>query len=68
MSSIEALQDEKLLTVDELSAIIGMSPGWIYQHSTGKRQPCIPSVKIGKSRRFRAATVLAWIAGLERAA
>jgi len=58
---------EKLLTVTELAEIIGMSPGWIYQHCTGKRQPCIPSVQIGRSRRFRLATVLAWIEKMEQA-
>lgn len=58
----------RLLTVGEVAAMLGMSAAWVRQHSNGMRQPRIPSVKLGKSVRFRRDRVIEFIESMERAA
>jgi len=59
---------DHLLTVEEVARMLGMSTAWVRQHSSGLRQPAIPSVKLGKSVRFRRHRVLEFIASMERVA
>jgi excisionase family DNA binding protein len=59
---------DRLLTVLEVSELLQMSQAWVRQHSSGLRQPTIPSVKMGKSVRFRRTSVEEFIALAERAA
>jgi excisionase family DNA binding protein len=58
----------RLLTVGEVAAMLGMSDAWVRQHSNGMRRPSIPSVKLGKSGRFRREAVLEFIRSMERVA
>jgi predicted DNA-binding transcriptional regulator AlpA len=58
----------RLLTVGEVAAMLGMSEAWVRQHSNGMRRPCIPSVKLGKCVRFRIESVLDFIKSMERVA
>ena len=51
---------QPLLTVEELSKLIGMSQAWIYEHTSGRR-PQIPYVKVGGSIRFRRKAIKQWI-------
>lgn len=52
---------QPLLTVEELSKLIGMSSAWIYEHTSGLRRPQIPYVKVGGSIRFRRKAIKQWI-------
>ena len=59
---------EPLMTVHEVAKMLAMSTAWVRQHSSGLRQPTIPSVKLGKSVRFRRQDVLEFIESMERGA
>ncbi len=57
-----------LMTVPEVAELLRMSTSFVRQHANGRRQPMLPSVKMGKSVRFRRAAVHAFIRSMERAA
>jgi excisionase family DNA binding protein len=57
-----------LMTVQEVAEFLRVSVTFVYDHSNGNRQPFLPSVKMGKSVRFRRAAVMAFIKEQERAA
>jgi predicted DNA-binding transcriptional regulator AlpA len=59
---------DRLLNVEEVAALLGMSPAWVRQHSNGLRRPFIPSVKMGKSVRYRRERVMEFIRSMERCA
>ena len=44
---------QPLLTVAEVAGILRQSQGWVRDHASGRRRPVLPSVKLGKSIRFR---------------
>lgn len=58
----------RLLSVEEVAALFGMSTAWVRQHSNGMRQPAIPSVKLGKAVRFRRQQIEDFIKSMERVA
>ena len=59
----------RLLAVDEVAQLLGMSEAWVRQHANRSRRPNIPSVKLGKCRRFRWQDVMLFIeASMETAA
>ena len=41
---------DRLLTVDEVAALLGMSAAWVRQHSNGLRRPGNPQREAGKIR------------------
>ena len=43
----------RLLTVQEVAEMLHISCGWIRDHASGRRRPVLPTVKLGKSVRFR---------------
>ena len=54
---------ERLLTAKELAQDwLGVSVAWVLDHSSGRRAPHLPSVKLGKAVRFRRADVEQFIA------
>jgi excisionase family DNA binding protein len=55
-----------LLTVEQVAALLGMSEGWVYQHSCGARRPTLPSVKLGRAVRFRLESVQEFVSQMER--
>ena len=59
---------DRLLTVGEVARMLGMSSAWVRQHSNGLRRPGIPSVKLGRSVRFRRVAVVEFIRSMERVA
>jgi excisionase family DNA binding protein len=59
---------EPMMTVAEVAEYLQVSTAFVRQHSSGLRQPTIPSVKLGKSVRFRRASVEAFLKEQERAA
>jgi excisionase family DNA binding protein len=62
------IPDQPLMTVGEVAEYLRVSPAFVRQHSSGLRQPTIPSVKLGKAVRFRRAAVDAFLKQQERAA
>ncbi len=48
---------ERLLAAKEVAQWLGVSAPWVLDHSSGRRAPHLPSVKLGKSVRFRRADV-----------
>ena len=53
------------LTVEEVAELIKVSPAWVRAHANGNRYPIMPSIKLGKYRRFRRQAVLDFIQALE---
>src|ERR1035441_10799314 len=43
----------ELLTVADICRTLGVSRAWVIEHSNGRRRPVLPSIKLGKVRRFR---------------
>lgn len=44
---------ERLLTAREVATRLSVSIAWVLAHANGKRLPVLPSVKLGRSVRFR---------------
>ena len=42
----------ELLTVADICKKLGVSRAWVIEHSNGRRRPVLPSIKLGKVRRF----------------
>jgi hypothetical protein len=42
----------ELLTVADICRMLGVSRAWVIEHSSGRRRPVLPSIKLGKVRRF----------------
>jgi predicted DNA-binding transcriptional regulator AlpA len=57
---------EPLLGAKEVARWLGVSRAWVFEHSNGRRRPFLPSVKLGKSVRYRPADVDAFILECER--
>ena len=51
-----ARQGDRLLTIDEVSAWLGVSKAWVYDHTTRKK-PYLPCVRLGEITRFRRAEI-----------
>jgi len=58
------LQQNQLLTVSEIANWFHVSHGWVHDHASGRRQPLLPSIKLGKSIRFRQEDVSNWLTNL----
>src|SRR4051794_31085294 len=54
------VSEMKLLTLDELAAVLGVPARNIYNWRSSGR-PCPPAIKIGKHSRWREADVAAWL-------
>jgi len=55
--------NEKLLTPDEVAAMLDVKMSWLMDHVT-RIEPIIPHVRIGKMIRFKGDAVIAWIDSL----
>ena len=51
------LVGDRLLTIAEVSEHLRVSRSWVTDHANGRRRPYLPSVKLGKLRRFERAVV-----------
>lgn len=45
-------QPERLLTINEVAAWLGVGKAWVYDHATRKK-PFLPCVRFGELTRFR---------------
>ena len=55
---------DELLTVEEVAALLKVSPSWVYEHTRSRGTPRserLPHVKIGKYVRFEARALRAFI-------
>jgi excisionase family DNA binding protein len=53
----------RLLTAEEVAEILGVTTAWVYEQSRAGR---IPTVTLGRYRRYRREAIEAWVAELER--
>lgn len=53
-----------LMTAAEVAELLGVPISWVYEQS---RRGRIPTVTLGRYRRYRRDAIETWIAGLERA-
>ena len=51
----------RLLTVAEVADLLNVPKSWVYEHTRPGRRDQLPSVKLGRYRRFRLADVEAFI-------
>ena len=51
----------QLFTVRQVSEWLNVSPSWVRDHATNRRRPALPSLKLGKSLRFREDQLAEWI-------
>ena len=52
----------RLLTADDLAALLGVGRDWIYAETRAGR---IPHIRLGRYRRYRAESIDEWLEGLE---
>jgi excisionase family DNA binding protein len=55
------MNNEKLLTVDELAKELSTPPSWVYSRTRQVGQNSIPVIRVGKYCRFRLGEVLEWL-------
>lgn len=55
------MENQELLTVEELAALLKLKPSWIYFRTMQTGKDAIPRVKIGKYLRFNPGAVMEWI-------
>lgn len=56
---------EKLLTANEVAELLSVHENWVYAAAAAGR---MPSIKVGRARRFSRGQLEAWVAQLGRAA
>ena len=54
--------NSSLLTADQVAALLGVTRSWVYQQSRLGR---IPTVTLGRYRRYRREAIEAWVRQLE---
>jgi excisionase family DNA binding protein len=54
---------ESLLTAQEVADLLGVARSWVYEQS---RRGRIPTVTLGRYRRYRREAIEAWVKDLER--
>lgn len=54
---------EKLLTAKEVAEWLGVSEKWVYDHIE-RREPKIPTKRLGGAVRFQASEIDLWLDGL----
>ena len=57
---------QKLLTVTEVAQWLRVSRGWVHDHASGRRKPVMPTIKLGRSVRFRPEQVQDWLDTLSK--
>jgi excisionase family DNA binding protein len=52
-----------LLTAEDVAAMLGVTTGWVYAQS---RKGRIPTITLGRYRRYRRDAILQWLDQIER--
>ena len=55
------MQDEKLLTIEELAKRFSVPKSWLYSRTREKGESTIPVVRVGKYLRFDYEAVKQWL-------
>jgi excisionase family DNA binding protein len=55
------MENQELLTVDEMAKKLKVKPSWIYFRTMQTGNNSIPRVRIGKYLRFNPSAVMEWI-------
>ena len=55
-------QGDSLMTADDVAQLLGVPASWVYEQSRLGR---IPTITLGRYRRYRAEAIEAWIEDLE---
>jgi excisionase family DNA binding protein len=58
-----AAQSRMLLTAEEVAEMLGMGVDWVWEQSRRNR---IPTVRLGRYRRYRREAIERWLTNLER--
>jgi excisionase family DNA binding protein len=58
----------RLLTVKEVADWLRVPPAWVRAHADGKRRPVLPSIKLGRVRRFEREAIEQWLQQLRKSA
>lgn len=61
--SADASGDIGLLTAGQVAKLLGVPKSWVYAQS---REGRLPTVRLGRYYRYRAAAILAWLTEQER--
>ena len=56
--------DDKLLTAEEVAAMLRMTPAWIYAQT---RKDALPHLRLGRYVRYRRSAITEWLATIETA-
>jgi excisionase family DNA binding protein len=56
--------DDELMDAEQVAALLGMTVGWVYEQS---RRGRIPTITLGRYRRYRRGAIQAWLLSIERA-
>lgn len=56
-------RDGELIDANEVARMLGVTPGWVYEQS---RRARIPTITLGRYRRYRRAAIEAWLRSIER--
>lgn len=62
MSLRERTDPAALLTADDVAELLGVSVAWVYAQSRSGR---IPTVTLGRYRRYRREAIEAWVRNIE---
>lgn len=62
MTDLLALEPDTLLTADQVARMLGVTPGWVYAQS---RTGLIPTVTLGRYRRYRREAIKVWLREIE---
>ncbi len=57
-----AASDDRLLHAEEVAEIVGMTVEWVWDQS---RRGAIPTVTLGRHRRYRRLAILRWLEAIE---
>lgn len=59
----EADHDRELMDARQVAAMLGVTVDWVYEQS---RRGRIPTITLGRYRRYRRAAIEAWLLSIER--
>ena len=63
---LRGLEQDELLTVDEVAQILKVPRSWVYERSRERTPDRFPHIKLGKSLRFYRQDVLSYTEKLRR--
>lgn len=62
MSVRDEVDPDALLTAEEVAKLLGVNVAWVYAQSRRRK---IPTVTLGRYRRYRRAAIDSWVRGIE---